>query len=232
MNAAEFDALLRQFLVDGRFSKHEREVLVEYIAKTVTTEQHRGKARHLLFETARQAVTDAGAVQVLGFVEDVLRILVPMPSSGSGSGVETPDVAAFSPGEACLAMILSRFANARRSVDVCVFTITDNRITKSIIDTHRRGVKVRIITDNDKANDDGSDIAEIEAAGIPVRTDRTEYHMHHKFAIFDRTRLLNGSYNWTRSAAMVNEENIIDTGDAGLIASFQKEFDGLWERLG
>ena len=52
--------------------------------------------------------------------------------------------------------------------------------------------------------------------------------MHHKFAIFDSSRLLNGSYNWTRGAAEQNEENITDTSSPEMIASFQKEFDSLW----
>ncbi len=55
--------------------------------------------------------------------------------------------------------------------------------------------------------------------------------MHHKYAIFDGTRLLNGSYNWTRGAAHDNEENIIDTGDPRLIGAFQKHFDELWAKL-
>ena len=32
---------------------------------------------------------------------------------------------------------------------------------------------------------------------------RRDGHMHHKFAIFDGERLINGSYNWTRGAANV-----------------------------
>ena len=51
-------------------------------------------------------------------------------------------------------------------------------------------------------------------SGIAVAFDSSPHHMHHKFAIFDLTRLLTGSYNWTRSAAESNEE----------------EFDILWGR--
>lgn len=137
----------------------------------------------------------------------------------------------FSPGPDCLRHIVNRFLAARRSVDICVFTITDDRITRAILDAHRRGVAVRILTDNDKAYDAGSDIERLEAAGIAVKVDRTPYHMHHKFAIFDGTRLVNGSYNWTRGAAESNEENIVDLGDPIAIAAFQREFDRLWSVL-
>jgi mitochondrial cardiolipin hydrolase len=142
-----------------------------------------------------------------------------------------PSEAFFSPGDACRHRIVHRFNVARRSVDVCVFTITDDRITRVILDAHRRGVAIRLISDNEKTHDPGSDIAEFRRVGIDVRIDETEHHMHHKFAIFDGTRLINGSYNWTRSASEFNEENLVDTGDTVLLRAFQAEFDALWQRL-
>ena len=94
---------------------------------------------------------------------------------------------------------------ACRQADLCVFTLSDDRITAEVLAAHARGVAVRIVTDNDKEFDAGSDIAQLRQAGIPVAVDRTDAHMHHKFALFDGTWLLNGSYNWTRSAAQVND---------------------------
>ena len=55
--------------------------------------------------------------------------------------------------------------------------------------------------------------------------------MHHKFAISDNKLLLNGSYNWTKSASTENNENIAVTNDINLVKSFQKEFERLWKRL-
>ena len=56
-------------------------------------------------------------------------------------------------------------------------------------------------------------------------------HMHHKFALIDDTRLLCGSYNWTRGAADVNFENLIDTTHPELVAAFAAEFARLWGRF-
>ena len=77
------------------------------------------------------------------------------------------------------------------------------------------------------AND--SDIDELAAAGIPVAMDRSPAHMHHKFALFDGRILLNGSYNWTRSAAADNEENIVLSSDVSLLAGFSAQFERLWQ---
>ena len=67
------------------------------------------------------------------------------------------------------------------------------------------------------------------AAGIPLKVDAKPNHMHHKFAIFDRSRLLTGSYNWTRSASERNEENFLITDDRRLVRPFETEFNRLWE---
>jgi hypothetical protein len=137
----------------------------------------------------------------------------------------------FSPGDECLQAIRKLFSQATRTVDVCVFTITDDRIASSILDAHRRGVRIRVITDNDKAYDEGSDVRRLESAGMEVREDRTECHMHHKFAIFDGRTVLTGSYNWTRGAARNNEENLVVSNDFRMVGPFEREFNALWGRL-
>ena len=55
--------------------------------------------------------------------------------------------------------------------------------------------------------------------------------MHHKFALFDHQLLLNGSYNWTRSAAERNRENFLVTGDPRFVEGYARLFDELWEEF-
>src|SRR3990167_4257108 len=98
-------------------------------------------------------------------------------------------------------------------------------------DCHRRGIAVRVISDNEKQFDEGSDIQHLIAQGVPLRIDDSPYHMHHKFALFDANLLLNGSFNWTRSATTSNEENLLVTDHALLVASYRSEFDKLWARF-
>jgi phosphatidylserine/phosphatidylglycerophosphate/cardiolipin synthase-like enzyme len=137
----------------------------------------------------------------------------------------------FSPGDACLMVICEELRAARESADLCVFTITDDRISKAVLDAHRRGVRVRIITDNDKALDQGSDVHRLRRAGIAVREDDTPYHMHHKFAVFDGESMLTGSYNWTRGAAENNQENLVVSNDPRLVDPFTREFETLWRKF-
>jgi phosphatidylserine/phosphatidylglycerophosphate/cardiolipin synthase-like enzyme len=55
--------------------------------------------------------------------------------------------------------------------------------------------------------------------------------MHHKYAIFDRKLLLNGSYNWTRGAAEHNEENFMVLNYQPLVIRYQEQFEMLWNNL-
>jgi phosphatidylserine/phosphatidylglycerophosphate/cardiolipin synthase-like enzyme len=233
MNLEDFKMFLRASLADHQLSRGERRALSQTLEELKFDPAELDLLRRSAFELVREQL--AGVPQstpAVDWLEDVLKLL------GRGAGSPTSPArgplseAYFSPGDACRNRISGLFREAKTSADVCVFTITDDRITGAIVDAHRRGVRVRIITDNDKAFDVGSDIEMLQAAGIEIRPDITDHHMHHKFAIFDGALLLNGSYNWTRSAADYNEENIVVTTDPQLRQQFQQMFDKLWEKFG
>ena len=242
MNPDELTRFLAQSLADRKLSGGEKSALADWLARSVKTDQHRGLVRHTAFEVAREAIADPVAAEVVEWLEDVMKVLAPLAGAvadAPGSSTHGQDEAFFAPGERCLQQIVHRFGRCRRTADVCVFTVTDDRITRAILDAHRRKVVVRIITDAEKQNDAGSDIQKFREAGIAVKTDDMHGHdepglnghMHHKFAIFDGARLINGSYNWTRGAADLNFENLTDTADAGLVAAFAAEFARLWNQF-
>ena len=136
----------------------------------------------------------------------------------------------FSPGQDCLRAIQARLRDARQRADLCVFTLSDDRIAHEVIAAHARGVNLRFVTDNDKEFDAGSDVARLRTAGVPIRVDRTDAHMHHKFALFDGKQLANGSFNWTRTATEHNDENLVVSNDRNLVRSFAQQFEVLWGR--
>jgi phosphatidylserine/phosphatidylglycerophosphate/cardiolipin synthase-like enzyme len=233
MDRTAIGEFLAASLADRKLSGSERDALRGWLAEHVRDGQQRGVVRHAAFDLARNAVADPDAAHVIEWLEDVIKAIVPNePPAGNPS----EDTAYFSPSDACLQRIIHRFHSVRRTADLCVFTITDDRISRSILDAHHRGVKLRIISDEAKAGDLGSDLKQFAESGIAVklvravsRTDpHADGHMHHKFAIFDGLRLINGSYNWTRGAANINYENLIDTADSGLIRHFADEFEKLW----
>lgn len=229
MNPQKIREMLAQTLDDFRLSRGERSALGKILTHLDPSAQALASYRAMAFELARDVIDPSNSGTVIEWLEAVTKLL---ERQSAGATKEEQAEAHFSPGDDCPQRIRRLFQRARSVVDVCVFTVTDDRVSSAILDAHRRKVKVRIITDDDKSFDRGSDIARLSDAGIPVRIDRTDYHMHHKFALFDNVLLLTGSYNWTRSAAEKNEENFIITGDRRFIAPFSGLFDDLWERFG
>lgn len=49
-----------------------------------------------------------------------------------------------------------------------------------------------------------------------------------QFCIIDGKLLINGSFNWTYSAASKNEENIVITNHADLVEDFVEHFSKMW----
>jgi len=234
MDRTEIERFLAQSLADRKLSGGEKQALAAWLAEHAKSDQRKGEIRHAAFELARIAVADPDASHVVAWLEDAMKAIVPI-QPGSAPREMSPDSAYFSPGEECLQRILRRLHSVKRAADLCVFTITDDRISRAIVDAHRRGVALRIISDAEKANDLGSDMQQFQQEGIAVRLmrvmsadSRSSGHMHHKFALFDGLRLINGSYNWTRGAAAINYENLIDSADPGLLQRFAAEFERLW----
>jgi len=130
-----------------------------------------------------------------------------------------------------LSKLCHKLRQARATLDICVFTITCTEIANEILHAKRRGVVVRVITDDDKQDDQGSKAYSLKSQGIAVRNDGDLSHMHHKFCVVDQSILLNGSFNWTRSAVLNNRENVVISGDPYLVGDFLKEFNKLWNEF-
>ena len=223
---SRIDTLLEAFddtLDDGSFTRGERKALKMLLKDAELDPIKQGALRAKVFDLAREHLGEMSAPRVIDWLETANKLLL----TGAPA---TPDPRVyFSPGEDALDAIIATVKSARQILRICVFTITDDRIAKAILERHRSGVDVRIVTDNDKAFDKGSDIHKFSDAGIDVRVDTTVNHMHHKFALIDNHTVINGSYNWTRSAASCNNENVVVEECPVLVREFRKEFDRLWE---
>ena len=184
--------------------------------------------RNRAFDIAREAMLAAPAqtLDVLRWLEQVVKTL-----DAANEAAPVVSSAYFSPGDSCLRRLGDLMRGCKATLDICVFTIADDRLTDAILECHARGVQVRVVSDDDKQHDSGSDIARLRAGGVAVRLDDSPYHMHHKFALFDGRLLANGSFNWTRSATEKNDENLVVTDDANLVRVFGLQFEKLWQQF-
>lgn len=226
MDFTQLDRTLRDYATDLNLDNEERFELRELGAR-IDAERIR-YLRNRAFDMARELMQadPAKVLDALRWLEQVVKTLdLSFVAASAGT------TAFFTPGDSCLRKLRELCRGSKRAIDVCVYTIADDRLTDELLAAHRRGVKVRIISDNDKRFDTGSDVPQLAAGGIEVRIDDTPFHMHHKFALFDGEQLANGSFNWTRSASSSNQENLVVSRDAYLVRCFGGQFEDLWGRF-
>ncbi|NJL11860.1 MAG: DUF1669 domain-containing protein [Microscillaceae bacterium] len=218
--------LFEKTFEDRQLTRGERQALSQILQDTTLSPQNIGYLRNQIFTFAKEHLLSFSAIQVLDWLEKANKLLA------SQQKVELrPAEAYFSPGEECRQALLRYIRQARQQLWVCVFTISDDLITEALREAFRRKVNLRILTDDDKSFDKGSDIRDLALTGVPVRMDNTPNHMHHKFALIDQEVLITGSYNWTRSAARYNHENIVILYEPTLIETFTREFERLWGEM-
>ena len=128
--------------------------------------------------------------------------------------------------------VIAAINQTRSSLDVAVYSITQPDIVAAIASARRRGVRVRIVSDEGQSFDRHSEIPYLRSLGVAVRLSegfRGQHSlMHDKFAVFDSQRVETGSYNWTTSASYYNFENTIFIIDPELSARYAREFQHLW----
>jgi cardiolipin hydrolase len=228
-HSRDLEDLLRRSFADRKLTRDERDEFERLYRAAVPDPDLRDRLLALAFTLFREELSDADDREASEWLKRVVRATLPQREPQESASEADVAEAWFSERQDCAKRLVRMLDGARGSLDICVFTITHDDITDAILRATSRGVAIRVVSDDLKATDTGSDIQRLRQAGVAVRMDRSPYHMHHKFAIFDRRVLLNGSFNWTRGAAMNNAENFVLLSDRRLLDQFQQEFELLWE---
>jgi len=125
-----------------------------------------------------------------------------------------------------LAQILSK---AKKTMEICVFAFTNDKLRDGVLHAHRSGCKIRVITDDECSRFAGAEIYNLGKMGIPVTMDNNvRFHMHNKFVVIDSEVLITGSFNWTSQAVNSNQENLLILQNESLCELYQLEFEKLW----
>ena len=145
-------------------------------------------------------------------------------------GTASPAEVHFSPDGGIRRHLLRAIRESRQQIDLAVYHITSTELAQALVAAQARGVRVHILTDQEKARAGGPVMRIFRAAGLSVRTLGVSEHslMHHKFAIFDDRVVATGSYNWTQTAERANYENLVMLEDREIVARYRREFDRLW----
>jgi competence ComEA-like helix-hairpin-helix protein len=149
----------------------------------------------------------------------------------------------------------SLIEEAKHSVDLAIYDLEHPRIGNALAEAAKRGVRVRVVTDNYNRTDAGKIDSAIwatlrEAGIISIDDDGDVYEpdgdiddndlvnagadMHHKFAVIDGLsptpqddKIWTGSTNLTYTGAY-NTNNTIIIKDSGIAAAYLHEFEQMW----
>ncbi len=137
----------------------------------------------------------------------------------------------FSPGGDTEKDIAAALDFARETADIAVFSFYSQTIADAVLNAHKRGVKVRVLTDRVQASQ--SDVGKLFMdAGVPFRWSQGfagKGVMHNKFAVLDGKLLMTGSFNWSVNAQQNNFENEYYSADPALAAAFAAQFGDLFD---
>ena len=138
----------------------------------------------------------------------------------------------FSPNKGAANILIGFIDKCEKTIDVAVYCITHDEICDSLIAAHKRGVKVRVITDSTQAAGKYSDDEKIKDAGISLIVGGKAWRssMHNKFIIGDASAIGTGSFNWSKNADKSNDENFVIIRLSYVVKEFKKEFDNLWKK--
>jgi cardiolipin hydrolase len=227
MDMRKFEELLDETLLDGKLIRKESDILREFFAQEAPTDHERTVMRSHVFKRAHGALGQHEPADVLKWVDETLKTL------GRASREPLPKVEVmFAPNPKVHTEVLDRINHACRTIEVCVFNITDREYSDALLAARERGVAIRIITDDDRTSEaKGNKSVYLSERGIPVKIDSPVQQMHNKFAIFDREWLMLGSINWTKAGWSENHENLVLTDDPRLVTPHLEEFEKMWKEF-
>ena len=128
-------------------------------------------------------------------------------------------------------VLLKLIDSARETIDIAIYSFTDDDLGKAVVRAFRRGVRVRVIMDTSQPKARGGEYRRLTQAGIPVLVEEEPGLMHHKFMVIDGETVVTGSYNWSAAADDRNFENAIVVRDPEVARAFTEEFERLWEAI-
>jgi len=128
----------------------------------------------------------------------------------------------FSPSDEVMDQLIKLVMGAKKSVHYMIYTFTDEDLVSALIAQSRAGVDVRGVIEGRCTSPDA--LASLTFAKLPVKIDGNKYAMHHKVIIIDHDTVVTGSFNFTRSADTINDDNVIVIHNSSIAAEFEMEY--------
>ena len=130
----------------------------------------------------------------------------------------------FSPETDCGQVIIDKVRAAQRHVYVQAYSFTSDRIAKVLNEVHKRGVDVKVILDDDKA-DKKSEADYLVRKGIDTYLDSKHEKAHSKVILIDGETIITGSFNFSDKDEEKKADNVVVIeGKSKLVDAYEANF--------
>jgi phosphatidylserine/phosphatidylglycerophosphate/cardiolipin synthase-like enzyme len=136
----------------------------------------------------------------------------------------------FCPQDGCQDQILGELNAANSSIYFLTFTFTDKEIAKVLVDKKKAGLDVRGVIESYQGRTYWV-YPTLTSGNITVVLDNEKTLQHSKVFIIDNKTVVTGSFNPTRSADTMNDENIIILRQPNIALEYLEEFNYLFAAL-
>lgn len=127
-------------------------------------------------------------------------------------------------------LLESTFAQAKHTLDIAIYSLTDYDIVDAIVAAKKRGVAVRIITDREESRSryEARELTYLSKFGVPIMINTHSGLMHLKMSIIDGRVATTGSYNYSKDASTRNDEVLLVLRDPTMAKAWEAEFNQMW----
>ncbi len=152
-------------------------------------------------------------------VKKTAKTLDPVPLASGGTARIV-----FTPNNDAEAELVSLIDGAKQEVRFAIFTFSaTSALTDALLRARERGAACTGLFDVGQASHPWSPDERLEQAGCKVLRSPPPGKLHHKFLIVDGKWLATGSFNYTRPANELNDENVVITDSVPVVEAALKE---------
>ncbi|MBL0388513.1 DUF1669 domain-containing protein [Tumebacillus sp. ITR2] len=128
-------------------------------------------------------------------------------------------------------VLTEQIGKATKTLDIAIYSLTEDGIVQGILDAKKRGVTVRIITDKQQMGNktQTEKLKLLKKSGIPIKYNTHSGLMHLKVTIIDGVECTTGSFNYSNQASTSNDEVLLVVKDAKATQAFEDQFQRMWD---
>jgi phosphatidylserine/phosphatidylglycerophosphate/cardiolipin synthase-like enzyme len=130
----------------------------------------------------------------------------------------------FSPNGGAESAIVRNIDSTRSHILVQAYSFTSQPIADALIRAKGRGCYVSIVLDKGQRKAKGSQWQHCQEHNISVAFDMRAKIQHSKVLVLDSSKVVTGSYNFSKAADKSNAENLLILKDSGLARHYIQEW--------